>query len=371
MAATATRNILLNLADSNGKLAKSLGGPVQTLPELVEGLKRLKEQGIDLNSTLELTDKRSVAAFNSFLTAADKIVPLREQITGVDKELNDMAGTMNDNVQGSIYGLSSAWEAFILSIVKSQGTIKSVIDSIAGWLRNLAFEGMSGEEDVLGIETEPKKSAQALSKGDVEKAQKEFTARMQELKTQGLSDEEAYTKAVEELSKKRINISVKEQKEVAWNRERALIKEQNWKDDMNKGWGYINNKFANFFRYTTSTAKEADKAMTDYARSYTKYMKSFSFNAGIDRIIETAKPKPLPIKTTEQTEAEKRAAERAAQERLKIREALQQSELDLMDEGLKKELTQIAFNYNKKIAAIKGNSADAVSYTHLTLPTIA
>lgn len=358
MAATATRNILLNLADSNGKLAKSLGGPVQTLPELVEGLKRLKEQGIDLNSTLELTDKRSVAAFNSFLTAADKIVPLREQITGVDKELNDMAGTMNDNVQGSIYGLSSAWEAFILSIVKSQGTIKSVIDSIAGWLRDLAFEGMSGEEDVLGIETELKKSAQALSKGDVEKAQKEFTARMQELKAQGLSDEEAYTKAVEELSKKRISISVKEQKEIAWNREKALIKEQNWKDYMNNGWGYINSRFANFFGYTTSANKEADKAMTDYARSYTNYIKSFSFNAGIDRIIETAKPKPLPIKTTEQTEAEKRAAERAAQERLKIREALQQSELDLMDEGLKKELAQIAFNYNKKIAAIKGNSAD-------------
>ena len=85
MSATATRNILLNLADASGKLAQALGKPVKTLPELVDGLKKLKEQGIDLNSTLELTDKRSVAAFNAFLTAADKIVPLREQITGVDK----------------------------------------------------------------------------------------------------------------------------------------------------------------------------------------------------------------------------------------------------------------------------------------------
>lgn len=43
MSATATRNILLNLADGNGKLAKALGEPVKTLPELVVGLKKLKE----------------------------------------------------------------------------------------------------------------------------------------------------------------------------------------------------------------------------------------------------------------------------------------------------------------------------------------
>lgn len=39
MSATATRNILLNLADGSGELAKALGGPVNTLPELVAGLK--------------------------------------------------------------------------------------------------------------------------------------------------------------------------------------------------------------------------------------------------------------------------------------------------------------------------------------------
>lgn len=39
MSATATRNILLNLADGSGKLAQALGGPVKTLPELVDGLK--------------------------------------------------------------------------------------------------------------------------------------------------------------------------------------------------------------------------------------------------------------------------------------------------------------------------------------------
>ena len=102
MAATATRNILLNLADSNGKLAKTLGEPVKTLPDLVNGLVKLRDNGVDLNTTLELTDKRSVSAFNAFLTSADKIVPLREQITGVEGELQSMADVMSDNMAGSL-----------------------------------------------------------------------------------------------------------------------------------------------------------------------------------------------------------------------------------------------------------------------------
>ena len=47
-AATATRNILLNLANGSGKLAKALGGPVKDLDGLVAGLKKLKNEGIDL-----------------------------------------------------------------------------------------------------------------------------------------------------------------------------------------------------------------------------------------------------------------------------------------------------------------------------------
>ena len=127
MSATATRNILLNLADGSGKLAQALGGPVKTLPELVDGLQRLKEQGIDLNSTLEMTDKRSVAAFNAFLTASDKIVPLRDQITGVEDDLNKMADTMGNNVQGALYNLSSAWESLMLTIMDNTGAMKDFI----------------------------------------------------------------------------------------------------------------------------------------------------------------------------------------------------------------------------------------------------
>lgn len=127
-AATATRNILLNLADANGKLATALGGPVKTLPELVEGLKTLDARGVDLATTLELTDKRSVSAFNSFLHGANDVDTLRESLEDVKGVLGDTAEARMNTVQGSIKLLQSAWEGFILSLSGSKGVIKWVID---------------------------------------------------------------------------------------------------------------------------------------------------------------------------------------------------------------------------------------------------
>lgn len=143
-AATATRNILLNLADSGGKLATALGGPVKTLPELVSGLQKLKDKGVDLNTTLQLTDKRSVAAFNAFLQSADKITPLRDAITGVDGDLDQMASTMDDNVKGAMAGLGSAWEALMIKMSENtSGPLKDMINWFTGLLRDLK-SGFSG-----------------------------------------------------------------------------------------------------------------------------------------------------------------------------------------------------------------------------------
>ncbi len=143
-AATATRNILLNLADSGGKLATALGGPVRTLPELVAGLQKLKDKGVDLNTTLQLTDKRSVAAFNAFLQSADKITPLRDAITGVEGDLDQMASTMGDNVKGAMAGLASAWEALMIKLSENtNGPLKDMINWFTGLLRDLK-SGFSG-----------------------------------------------------------------------------------------------------------------------------------------------------------------------------------------------------------------------------------
>ena len=138
-AATATRNILLNLADEGGKLAQALGSPVKNSAELAAALRKLNDEGVDLATALELTDKRSVAAFESFLKNADSIATLRTEVTGAEGALADMTATMSDNVSGSLAGLDSAIEGLILKFYESKGAMKLIIDaltSLVQWVAN-------------------------------------------------------------------------------------------------------------------------------------------------------------------------------------------------------------------------------------------
>ncbi len=144
MAATATRNIFLNLADSSGKLAIALGNPVNNLGDLVKGLKKLNSEGIDLNKALELTDKRSVAAFNTFLNAPDTILALRDAVTDAEDAFNAMAEEMGDNVQGSLNTLSSTIEGVVLRFYESKGILRDLIDLVT-----LMVEGVGGMIDMF------------------------------------------------------------------------------------------------------------------------------------------------------------------------------------------------------------------------------
>lgn len=123
--ATATRNILLNLADANGDLAKELGRPIKSADDLASGLAELQAKGIDLASALELTDKRSVAAFQTFISGSDTLVELRDSITDVNDELTDMAEKRLDSVNGQLQLLASAWEGFILGT--NEATSASIV----------------------------------------------------------------------------------------------------------------------------------------------------------------------------------------------------------------------------------------------------
>ncbi|UBD63999.1 phage tail tape measure protein [Bacteroides salyersiae] len=359
MSATATRNILLNLADTNGVLAKSLGGPVKTLPELVIGLQKLKEQGVDLNTTLEMTDKRSVAAFNAFLTAADKIVPLRDQITGVDGELANMAHTMGDNVQGALANLSSAWEAFMLSFSESTGPAKEFLNWMADKIRGIANDLKSPEDKIIQIETNFRGLAQKDANKKILEAEKEFQTEYKRLLDNGDSEEEAYTKAVVQMKNKRIEVTAQERKELEKMRTGALYSTSEFED-----MSWFKNAGAKMFGVYTKEAQKADKAQLEFSKNFFRIYSSDEFNAGLDKIVEKFNPKNKSTESTFKktlTDKEKRELEKVAQEKLKIQQAYQESELSLMDEGLEKELARIGIEYSKKIAAVKGYSKEEIS----------
>lgn len=132
-AATATRNILLALADEGGSLAQALGAPVRNLDDLVAGLKKLNAEGIDLAAALELTDKSSVAAFSTFLKGTDDILALRDAITDCTGDFDRMADTMADNAAGSWAGLQSAMEGLLLKFFD----LREALKAFYGWATKL------------------------------------------------------------------------------------------------------------------------------------------------------------------------------------------------------------------------------------------
>lgn len=359
MSATATRNILLNLADTNGVPAKSLGGPVKTLPELVTGLQKLKEQGVDLNSTLEMTDKRSVAAFNAFLTAADKIVPLRDQITGVDEELAGMAHTMGDNVKGEIYNLSSAWEAFMITLGRDTGTIAGLVSELTGFVRSMREIIATSEELADERLANAERSGQQAAKQDKEWVK----SKLESIDTVALHYRKEGVDGAEAFEKARA-----EQLKVL---ERALAQEearlQLYTKRNEKQWDEYNNR--SFWKQGLGIQKATNTMINDINESFSLVEQQTAYIAGLkekmdqikgitndyqDENTESTFKKPL-------TDKEKRELEKAAQEKLKIQQTYQESELSLMDEGLEKELARIGIEYSKKIAAVKGYSREEIA----------
>lgn len=286
MAATATRNILLNLADANGKLAKALGQPVHTLPELIGGLKTLRERGVDLATTLELTDKRSVAAFNTFLNGADNLKLLRGELENTNGELKRIQEERLNTVEGSVKLLTSAWEGLVLSFSNSKGAFKTVVDGLTS-----VVEAMS---DLINPQNRVDRRINAI----VEQIIEEYNAG-------GLQGVNSYFSAGETVEKRHVEAT-----------------QQNWVQRI-LGIGYGNSKEAydsyNEFlqaagiaqeKIAAMRAEEADRAEKDVADAKAKA--AAEKDAKIKASQEAAKAAKTAREKKEK-EDEKYAANRSAQ----------------------------------------------------------
>lgn len=138
IAGTSLRQIFLQLADSNGKLAKRLGGGAKNFDELIDQFKKVEKEGISLGEAFNLTNARSVAAFKTFLSGADDLQTLRNSIVDVEDELDTLAEQKLDSVQGRITLLNSAWEGWILSLDESGEAAESLKSSIEFLTKNLS-----------------------------------------------------------------------------------------------------------------------------------------------------------------------------------------------------------------------------------------
>nr|DAV62718.1 MAG TPA: tail tape measure protein [Caudoviricetes sp.] len=113
-------------------------------------------------------------------------------------------------------------------------------------------------------------------------------------------------------------------------------------------------------KYIRENAKSVLKTL---AIEYSTYQSSVNvFEARRKRLGSDIKPEGnTGSGVSSLSDKEKRELEKAARERQKLQEQIQESELSLMDEGLNKELAKISLGYNKKIAAIKGGSKEEIA----------
>ena len=134
-AATSTRNIFLKMADSSGKLAQALGRPIKNVDDLGEALTELKNRGIDLAEMLDLTDKRSVAAFATFIDNASTLKDFKASITDCADALQGMVDEQLNTLQGSVTIMKSAWEGLMLTFSNSNGILKQTTDAMTRLLQ--------------------------------------------------------------------------------------------------------------------------------------------------------------------------------------------------------------------------------------------
>lgn len=231
-AATATRNILLNLANANGKLAKEIGKPVKTFPELIQALQDLDAKGLSLSETLGMTDKRSVSAFNRFLAGADSAKALREALEDTDGELERIANERLNTLEGSVKLLKSAWEGLILTLRESTGVFKAVVDWATRAITTVS-EYLMGPDKALKRQAEREinvyyKQMLKLDRSDEEKFKQEAFAFVSQAG-------EAYSKALEEYNRKKSRKNRKALDQAISDRdsaytayERALANESDW-----------------------------------------------------------------------------------------------------------------------------------------------
>lgn len=341
MSATATRNILLNLADANGKLAQKLGEPVKNLPDLVNGLLKLRDSGVDLNETLEMTDKRSVAAFNAFLTAADKINPLRESITGVGDELEAMANTMSNNTAGAIKTLESAWEEMMISIYGNTGAVRAFIETCTEgvrWMTKL----VQSVEDLTAQQEAAAKDIGLEAAEDATRRQIELVNAAKDAYIKSGKEE---VEALELAKNEKVAVLQKQLDEEIKLRDKYYKENQDlWKAQSE----------ANFFKQALGLDKTDAQYRNEINKAWDNYLKQLSYIQSLQSQIGSINN--MTIKTVDETKAVTELTDKEKNALLKIEENYQEARISLMEEGLEKEIAQIQLNFNKKIAQIKGNS---------------
>lgn len=137
-AGTALRNIFLRLESSSDKNLKP------SIVGLSSALEALAAKNYDATQMTKMFGEGNVTAALALVKAKDDYLNYTEVITGTNTALEQQK-INNDNLAGSVKALSSSWEGFVLSLNKSNGSLKTTAEFVTAILGRMT-EAMKTDE---------------------------------------------------------------------------------------------------------------------------------------------------------------------------------------------------------------------------------
>lgn len=164
-AATSTRSIMLFLADSNSKLSKAIGHTVTNVDDMAAGLQELHDKGMKLADVYDMSDKRSVASLSTLIEQNEALSDFKEELEKAGRAMDEMANTRMNTLEGSITTLKSAWQELLLTFSNTNGALKSAVDSITDFVRDIqsaiaGFYETSERESAKFVDKQTKKRSE-------------------------------------------------------------------------------------------------------------------------------------------------------------------------------------------------------------------
>ena len=138
IAGTSLRNIFLKMQDPTSELTKKVGHTIHSLDDMLLMFKDMQDEGTNLADVLTFMDVRQVAAFGTMLEGADDISKLRDELMDASGAGQDMADTVGDTLQGSIFKVKSALQGISIALTKQfGGALQKTLEKLAKWANDL------------------------------------------------------------------------------------------------------------------------------------------------------------------------------------------------------------------------------------------
>ncbi len=139
IAGNALKNIFLKLGDANSKLAKTLGGPVQGIPELAAAMRGLADEGFSATEAVDLLDKRSAPAFLALIKNIEGLENGVDILNNAEGAVNRMSAIRLDTLQGDFTILKSATEGLQIALGEQFDiNLRNIVFSLTNFIQKIS-----------------------------------------------------------------------------------------------------------------------------------------------------------------------------------------------------------------------------------------